>query len=130
MKVHKVVDVLAAAPELVITASTTPEEVRATAQDFGTFDEHRLSGRRWQGLSPWERHPDGDELLVPLEGEVDVTLLPGEGKVRVTLAAGSILVVPRGVWHRQYAARTVLSFGVNSLGRDEISFADDPRAPA
>jgi hypothetical protein len=44
----------------------------------------------------------------------------------VRLTPGSVFVVPRGLWHRQGAPNTVTSFGVNSHGQDEISFADDP----
>jgi mannose-6-phosphate isomerase-like protein (cupin superfamily) len=123
--------VLAAAPELVITDETTRDEVSATARYFGTLDDHRLSGRRWQGVSPWERHPDGDELLIPLDGTVEVTVLTEDGgQQQFHLTAGSIVVVPRGLWHRQSARRTVTSFGVNSVGEDEISFDDDPRTKA
>jgi len=128
MEVQNVAAVLAAAPELIITEATTAEEVGATARHFGTFDEHRLAGRRWQDLSPWERHPDGDELLIPLDGTVEVTLLTDDAEHKLTLSAGSIFVVPRGLWHRRYAESTVTSFGVNSVGDDEISFAEDPRA--
>ena len=127
MEVQNVRTVLAEAPELVITEQTTADDVRFTARDFGMFDEHPLGGRRWRGLSPWERHPDGDELLMPLDGDVDLTLLTDEGEVHLQLASGSIFVVPRGLWHRQHAARTVTEVWCESVGRDEISFADDPR---
>jgi mannose-6-phosphate isomerase-like protein (cupin superfamily) len=126
MEVQHVREVLDAAPELVIGPATTGEDARSTVRDFGTFDEHHLSGRRWQGLSPWERHPDGEELLIPLHGEVELTLLVDGSAQKITLSAGSVFVVPRGVWHRQFATETVYSFGVNSLGEDEISFADNP----
>ena len=127
MEVQNVRAMLAEAPELVITEQTTADDLRFTTQDFGMFDEHHLAGRRWRGLSPWERHPDGDELLMPLDGEVDLTLLTDERAVHLQLASGSIFVVPRGLWHRQHAARTVTEFWCDSVGRDEISFADDPR---
>lgn len=55
---------------------------------------------RLTGESPWERHPDGDKLLQVLEGELDITLLAAIGVLQETIRAGSILVVPRGLWHR------------------------------
>lgn len=52
--------------------------------------------------SHWERHPRGEEVLVPLDGCVCV-ILEGDAQraaCEVPLAAGQMLVVPRGTWHR------------------------------
>jgi quercetin dioxygenase-like cupin family protein len=49
--------------------------------------------------SPWERHVEGQELLHVLEGAVEVTLLLDSGPVTMRLDAGSIFLVPTGVWH-------------------------------
>ncbi|MGD9797826.1 MAG: cupin domain-containing protein [Acidimicrobiia bacterium] len=130
MKVERILDVLNDAPEVVVGDATTREEVRAAYRAFGAMDDHGLGGRRWSGLSPWERHPGGDELLLPLVGGYEVTMLTDEGRTVVEVAAGSLLVVPRGVWHRLHARETVVDFGVNAVGDDEISFADDPRSEA
>jgi mannose-6-phosphate isomerase-like protein (cupin superfamily) len=81
---------------------------------------------RFRGTSPWERHPDGDELLHVLEGEVDVLVLKTRGRTRVKLTAGSVFVVPRGHWHRHEAKNMVLECGATS-GRTQHSTADDPR---
>ncbi len=78
------------------------------------------------GRSPWERHPDDDELLQILEGEVLVTVLTEEGPVETRVPAGSSFVVPRGHWHRQELRGKVLELYVTP-GRSEHSTADDPR---
>jgi mannose-6-phosphate isomerase-like protein (cupin superfamily) len=44
-----------------------------------------------------EVHPEGDEIVLLLSGEVDFVL---DGGAPVRLRAGSTLVVPRGRWHR------------------------------
>lgn len=46
-----------------------------------------------------EIHPDGDELLFLLSGEITV-VLEEETERRVELRAGQSFIVPRGVWHR------------------------------
>jgi len=47
----------------------------------------------------WERHPAGEEVVVVLEGRVDVIQdIDGEHRV-VALHAGEAMVNPRGVWH-------------------------------
>lgn len=122
-----VVGTLRSAPELVITDTTTGPDAAATYRAFGSFDGRRLGGRRWRGRSPWERHPDGDELLMPLEGSYVVTLLTADREQQVELRAGSLMVVPAGVWHQLFAAETVMAFGVNAAGATDISFAEDPR---
>lgn len=33
------------------------------------------------GISPWERHPDDEELLQVVEGEVDLEVLTDDGPV-------------------------------------------------
>jgi len=48
----------------------------------------------------WEMHPEGDEILVLLEGRITMILDDGAAERRVELAPGGTLVMPRAVWHR------------------------------
>lgn len=81
----------------------------------------------FSGQSPWERHPDSDELLHVLEGEVEITVLTDREAVRRMIRAGSVFVVPRGLRHRQSArGGRVVEFGVTP-GRTEYSGVGDPR---
>jgi len=47
----------------------------------------------------WEVHPDGDEIVVLLEGAVDLVLDDPSGERTVELRDRSAAVVPRGIWH-------------------------------
>ncbi len=48
----------------------------------------------------WEMHPEGAEILVLIDGELDM-LLEEDGAQRVApMAAGTTLIVPAGAWHR------------------------------
>ncbi len=85
---------------------------------------------RFSGQTPWERHPDGDELLHVLEGEIDITVLTDGGRVEKTVPAGSVFVVPRGLWHRQLPQPTVMLLCATPTQTTEVSFADDPRHEA
>ena len=78
------------------------------------------------GMSPWERHPTSDELLHVLEGEVEIILMTEDGPVRTELRAGSLCVVPRGLWHR-HNVRTHLVEIYVTPGIVEHSMAADPR---
>ena len=106
---------------------TTAEEDAAAFPRLASFNDGAIYVGRFSGQTPWERHPDADELLYVLDGAVDITLLAEGGPARVSVAAGSAFVVPRGLWHRQLAQK-----GVTLLAavpdNSEISEADDPRS--
>lgn len=48
----------------------------------------------------WERHPDGDELVVLLSGEIELLLDDALGQRAVRLRTGECAIVPAGAWHR------------------------------
>lgn len=48
----------------------------------------------------WEMHPEGDEVLVLLEGSLSVVFEGPDGDLFNEMRRGSTLVIPRGVWHR------------------------------
>ena len=103
----------------------TTEDGTASFWRLAPFNQGMVWVGRWSGQSPWERHPDGDEFLYVVEGEVDVMVLTDERPVQTTVRAGSIFVVPRGRWHRQLARAAVMQLGVTE-GRIEHSIADYP----
>ena len=80
------------------------------------------------GPSPWEMHPDCDELLHVIEGEIDVEILPnGKGKAHwANIKSGWFLVVPRGCWHRQYIRKLSTEFYLTP-GETLHSHDEDPR---
>src|SRR6266404_1820702 len=124
---HDLSAALSGLPELAIASSTTAEEAAAAVRPIASLDQCTLGVMRYSGLTPWERHPDGDELLHPLEGEVDVTLLTDSGPTHVTVRAGSVFVCPRGLWHRQLPRPAVTMFFGTPTENEEVSWAEDPR---
>jgi mannose-6-phosphate isomerase-like protein (cupin superfamily) len=54
----------------------------------------------YSGSSEWERHPNGEEIVLALEGTTTIVLLKDAGPERVFLAERDLVVVPAGVWHR------------------------------
>jgi mannose-6-phosphate isomerase-like protein (cupin superfamily) len=124
MKAHDLRQALSAVATGTVT---TAEEDAAAFPRLASFNDGAIYVGRFSGQTPWERHPDADELLYVLEGAVDITLLAEGGPAQVSVAAGSAFVVPRGLWHRQLAPK-----GVTLLAavpdNSEISEADDPRS--
>jgi mannose-6-phosphate isomerase-like protein (cupin superfamily) len=48
----------------------------------------------------WEMHPEGEEVLVLLDGRMTLILDEAGGERRVEMAPGATCIVPKGVWHR------------------------------
>jgi mannose-6-phosphate isomerase-like protein (cupin superfamily) len=124
MKAHDLRQALAAVATGTVT---TAEEDAAAFPRLASYNDGAIYVGRFSGQTPWERHPDADELLYVLEGAVEITLLAEGGPAQVSVAAGSAFVVPRGLWHRQLAPK-----GVTLLAavpdNSENSEADDPRS--
>ena len=78
--------------------------------------------------SPWEMHPDCDELLHVMEGKIEVEVLPSKGGESSTtiIPAGSFIVIPQGCWHRQRILEKTREFYLTP-GPTRHSFFDDPR---
>jgi mannose-6-phosphate isomerase-like protein (cupin superfamily) len=99
-------------------------------RQLAVFDDGH-AGVFWSeagGPSPWEMHPDCDEMLQVLEGEIEVEVLPDTGGAGVVthVPAGSFCVMPRGCWHRQtLLARTQELY--LTPGRSLHSSEEDPR---
>ncbi|HUY26985.1 MAG TPA: cupin domain-containing protein [Candidatus Binataceae bacterium] len=128
---YDVLDAAARVAPLAITDKTTAQEADAAFLHLTDCDRLSLGVMRYSGRTPWERHPDGDELLYALDGEVEVTALAGDGAPTArVIRAGEALVCPRGVWHRQMAREFVTTLFATANKTTQISFADDPRAEA
>jgi mannose-6-phosphate isomerase-like protein (cupin superfamily) len=121
-------DALPTVRPLEASAVTSSDEAMDAMKVLGDFNRCMLGLARFQGLTPWELHPD-DELLHVLEGSVEVEILPAEGaSERSTLTAGDVLIVPRALWHRQRAIDGVALLFVTSREGNDVSSADDPRS--
>jgi mannose-6-phosphate isomerase-like protein (cupin superfamily) len=122
---------LALALRPALEARDLREETRALGGSgtrfIGSLDRASIVLSKFSGLAPWERHPDGDELIVVLEGGGDITVLTDDGPVRSELAPGRLFVCPKGLWHRAHAELGMTALYVTPLAGGEHSFAEDPR---
>lgn len=81
MKTHDITSIRKAFAELSTRAN----------ESLGSFDQSSIGiGRYVAGSSPWERHNNGDELLLVTDGAVQIEVLK----------EGSLFVVPKGKWHQ------------------------------
>jgi quercetin dioxygenase-like cupin family protein len=126
-RAHDLRALLAEVSPLAVDRSTTEEQASSAMRPLDTQNGAVVGLVRFTGLTPWERHPHGDELLHVLEGVVEVTVLDERETVRATLRAGSVFIVPRGLWHRQHAEHSVALMFATPVEEGETSWAEDPR---
>lgn len=99
-------------------------------RELASFNEGGV-GVFWSeagGPSPWEMHPDCEEMLQILEGEVEVEILPEDGGVgeKTVVSEGELIVIPRRCWHRQTLLKRTKELYLTP-GASEHSMKDDPR---
>ena len=78
-------------------------------ESLGSYNDSALGiGRYVPGTSPWERHTNGDELLLVTDGKIDIEVLDDDGSAsRMTIEEGALFVVPLGKWHQLTAVDNV-----------------------
>lgn len=88
---------------------------------LGKFDGDSIGiGRFVPGSSPWERHNNGDELLLVTDGEVQIEVLEDDGGSWIErLEEGTLFVVPKGRWH-QLTAEDCVSILYVSPGEEGV----------
>lgn len=117
---------IASLEKLEISDRTTSKDASASMKIFGNFNQCAIGLVSFSGETPWERHPD-DELLYIQEGGVKITLLAEDGIREVTLQAGSVFIVPAGLWHNQLSQDGVKLLFITSREGNQESQLDDPR---
>ena len=69
--------------------------------DMATFDEGWLISEFTciEDWANWEMHPEGDEFVYLLDGDVELQLELTNGTEARRIAGRGAVLVPRGVWH-------------------------------
>ncbi|MDH3689662.1 MAG: cupin domain-containing protein [Gammaproteobacteria bacterium] len=98
------ISIKAAFTQLKFLSNRTPETTDEHAKDaFATLSKYRDGGvfiGHYAGNSQWERHSNGDEIVLVVEGETTLILLSDSNEVPNALREGEFLVVPKNTWHR------------------------------
>lgn len=108
------------------TPHTSEEELEGVFATLGIFDTGGVFTGSFVGESPWERHIMGDELVHILNGETELTIMTDDGPETLNMKAGTLTVVPKGLWHRFKAPKGVTVLTATPHPTDH-SDACDPR---
>ena len=108
---------------------TTEEEVMSAFLSLGTGDFKNASVYlgAFDGTAGWERHTAGEELVQVVAGATEFDIIVDDELVTHQLSAGSLLVVPKGCWHRFRSDQGVTVLTVTPAGHEPHLFVEDPR---
>jgi quercetin dioxygenase-like cupin family protein len=80
---------------------TSSEADRAGAfARLAPYRDGAVFAAKFAGISAWERHPQGDEIVHIVDGATTLHLITDEGRQSLTLTAGMMTIVPRNAWHQ------------------------------
>ena len=107
----------------------TPEaERQGSFARLAPYRDSAINAAKFSGEGPWERHPNGDEIVQIVEGATTVHLMTADGPQSVALKAGMVIIVPQNTWHRFVAPDGVGLVTATPQPTEHLTFAiDDPR---
>ncbi|BCA56941.1 hypothetical protein W02_40810 [Nitrospira sp. KM1] len=75
----------------------------------------------------WEIHPNGEEVLVGISGELSLVILDEVNPKTIVLKSGDVAVIPQNTWHSPIPNGEVSVLSMGDYAGTTISNSDDPR---
>jgi quercetin dioxygenase-like cupin family protein len=82
------------------TPTSTEAERKGAFARLAEYRDGAIFAAKFAGVSAWERHPQGDEIVQIVDGATTLHLMTAEGKQSLSLRAGMVAIVPRNTWHQ------------------------------
>ena len=110
------------------TPQTTEAERKESFGRLSAFRDGNIFIAKFSGTGPWERHPNGDEIVQVVDGATTLHIMFDDGPQSFALRAGMVVIVPQGKWHRFEAPGGVSLMTTTPQPTQHLTFAiDDPR---
>lgn len=125
-------EALSANLKMLVRTPTTEEEERSKGVvRVAPYRDGAIFLARFSGISAWERHPQGDEIVQIVEGATTLRLITSEGRHSVELSAGMMTIVPQNAWHQFESPGGVCVMTATPQPTEHVrQDVDDPRAVA
>jgi len=126
------IDLNAEFAKLRMLRGRTPETPAAEREDafarLAPYRDSAINVAKFSGEGPWERHPNGDEIVQIVDGATTLHLMAEDGPQSFALKAGMVVIVPQGAWHRFEAPDGVSLMTTTPQPTEHLTVAvDDPR---
>jgi len=82
------------------TPETTEAVRRGAFARLAPYRDGAIFSAKFQGNSPWEPHPNGDEIVHIVDGATVMHLMTADGPQSISATAGTVVIVPQNTWHR------------------------------
>ena len=80
------------------TPESTPEDLEGAFATLSPYRDGAVFIGHYAGNSEWERHPQGDEIVMVVEGETTLFVLSDGKESSNVLRKGEMFVVPTNTW--------------------------------
>lgn len=115
------------ATQTFLEGRTRFSDTKGTFARLAEYRDGAIFAGGFSGVSQWERHPNGDEIVQILKGSVTLTLVTAEGSETLDLHAGMIAIVPQGAWHQFHAPDGVTIMTTTPQPTEHITDAEPPK---
>jgi mannose-6-phosphate isomerase-like protein (cupin superfamily) len=123
-----ILDLNAEFAKLRMLRGRTPETPAADREGafarLAPYRDSAINAAKFSGEGPWERHPNGDEIVQIVDGATTFHIMTEDGPRSYALK----VIVPQGAWHRFEAPDGVSLMTTTPQPTQHLTFAvDDPR---
>jgi mannose-6-phosphate isomerase-like protein (cupin superfamily) len=108
-------------------SDTTEAEKSAAFTTLTQYRDGAIFTGGFSGISQWERHEQGEEIVHVLDGATKLTIMTDDGPQAFEMKAGMLVVVPQGCWHQFHSPDGVTIMTITPQPTEHIH-ADDPRS--
>jgi mannose-6-phosphate isomerase-like protein (cupin superfamily) len=82
------------------TPTSSEEERDGAFARLAPYRDGAVFTAKFAGVSAWERHPNGGEIVFIVNGATTLHLITEAGRECVSLRAGMMAIVPQNAWHQ------------------------------
>jgi len=130
-----VIDVEAEFAKLTMLQGRTPtssaDERAGAFARLAPYRDGAVFTAKFSGVSAWERHPNGDEIVYIVDGLTTLHLITAEERQSVSLRAGMMAIVPQNAWHQFEAPDGVCVMTATPQPTEHLRVdVEDPRTVA
>jgi mannose-6-phosphate isomerase-like protein (cupin superfamily) len=129
-----IIDVKAELEKLTMLRRRVPQMTETERRGTGAFAtlapfrDGNIFSAKFAGAGAWERHPNGDELVQIVDGSTTLHFMAEQGLQSFALGAGTIVIVPQGMWHRFVSPEGVTLMTATPKPTEHLTVdVEDPR---
>lgn len=113
------------------TPTSSEEERDGAFARLAPYRDGAVFTAKFAGVSAWERHPNGEEIVYIVSGATTLHLIVAEEREAVSLRAGMMAIVPQNAWHQFEAPGGVCVMTATPQPTEHLRVdVEDPRTVA